>query len=268
MNAHPTPPAGGTPEQPGPNPAQPYPGQPYPGQPAPGQPYSGQPVGGPAAPPEQPKRNWFARHKVLTGIGVVIALIVVGSALGGGGDDDAPSAAKTTATTEAPQDDARQDAVATDDEAADDDAADDEKAEEPAEPADQAPGVGDTVRDGKFEFVVTEVTDGGKRIGSKDFGVDAQGRFVLVHITVTNVGDEPQMLYSGVQALYDAQGREFGADTTAALYLDSADTILGDINPGNSVTGVIVYDLPKDAEPASIELHDGMFSGGVTVSLT
>ncbi|WP_341353356.1 MULTISPECIES: hypothetical protein [Rhodococcus] len=29
----------------------------------------------------------------------------------------------------------------------------------------------------------------------------------------------------------------------------------------------VVFDMPVDAVPASIELHDSMFSGGVTVSL-
>ncbi len=40
------------------------------------------------------------------------------------------------------------------------------------------------------------------------------------------------------------------------------------INPGNSLTGTVVFDVPVDAVPASLELHDSAFSGGVTVALS
>ena len=53
----------------------------------------------------------------------------------------------------------------------------------------------------------------------------------------------------------------------AAMSIDGNDVFLNQINPGNTVKGVLVYDMPKGAVPASIELHDSMFSGGATVSL-
>ena len=44
---------------------------------------------------------------------------------------------------------------------------------------------------------------------------------------------------------------------------------LEQINPGNSVGGKIVFDIPKNAKPETIELHDDrLFSGGVAVSLS
>ncbi len=42
---------------------------------------------------------------------------------------------------------------------------------------------------------------------------------------------------------------------------------LNEINPGNQVNGIIVFDVPKDVQPTRIELHDSLFSGGVTVPL-
>ena len=39
------------------------------------------------------------------------------------------------------------------------------------------------------------------------------------------------------------------------------------INPGNTVEVKVVFDMPKDAVPATIELHDSMFSGGAKVAL-
>lgn len=47
----------------------------------------------------------------------------------------------------------------------------------------------------------------------------------------------------------------------------NADTLLNDINPGNQVTGVVVFDIPKNVKLTRLELHDSPFSGGVPVSL-
>ncbi|HEY3503108.1 MAG TPA: DUF4352 domain-containing protein [Actinocatenispora sp.] len=47
---------------------------------------------------------------------------------------------------------------------------------------------------------------------------------------------------------------------------DSA--FLTDINPGNTVTGDIAFDLPKTASIARFELHDSAFSSGVSVANT
>jgi Domain of unknown function (DUF4352)/Protein of unknown function (DUF2510) len=128
-------------------------------------------------------------------------------------------------------------------------------------------GTGDTARDGKFEFIVSKVEKGQGRIGSADFGVSPQGQFVLVHITVKNVGKEPQTLYTGNQFLFDAEDRKFSANAAAAVYLDSARSLYEKINPGNTLQGTVVFDLPKGAVPTEIELHESVLSPGVKVRL-
>ena len=61
------------------NPANPVPPSPV-GSPAPGYPWP------PAAmPAPEPKRSWFACHKILTGIGAFVAVGIVDAALNGGG---------------------------------------------------------------------------------------------------------------------------------------------------------------------------------------
>ncbi|MFD9795348.1 hypothetical protein ACFWXK_30855 [Streptomyces sp. NPDC059070] len=54
---------------------------------------------------QQKQRNWFARHKVLTGVGAIVAVIAVGGAVGAGGgsDDTSPSASATRETGTAGQ---------------------------------------------------------------------------------------------------------------------------------------------------------------------
>lgn len=139
-------------------------------------------------------------------------------------------------------------------------------AEEPAaEP--ELPGVGDAARDGKFEFTVVKVEPGVKEIGDDFLSQKAQGQFVLVHLTVENIGDEAQYFDGSNVTAYDGKNREFAADTEAAIYLDDSNSFLNEINPGNSVEGVVVFDVPADVTLSRLELHDSAFSGGVGVAL-
>jgi len=128
-------------------------------------------------------------------------------------------------------------------------------------------GLNQAVRDGKFEFVVKSVTCGKAQVGNSTLGKKAQGQFCLVAITVKNIGNEAQSLFGDNQTLFDTKGRKFSADTEAAIYVEDSKTLYEEINPGNSITGTLIYDVPKDAKPAKIELHDSAFSGGVTVKL-
>lgn len=128
--------------------------------------------------------------------------------------------------------------------------------------------IGQPVRDGKFEFTVKKVKCDVNRVGPMDFGVEAQGQFCLVTVQVENIGDEAQSFFGSNQYLYDEEGRQFSADDEAAIYLEDSQSLYEEINPGNSVQGVVVFDIPKDATPASIELHDSAFSGGVAVELS
>jgi hypothetical protein len=137
----------------------------------------------------------------------------------------------------------------------------------PAKVPAAGPGLGDKVRDGKFEFTVTKVRPGVASVGDSTFGKKAQGQFVLVSVTVSNIGEEPQTLVGDAQKLFDTQGREFSVDTEAAIYLAESNSIFEEINPGNSVKGTLLYDIPDGVKPVKLELHDSAFSGGVEVTL-
>lgn len=255
------PPPGGFPQpgpggHPGPPPyagQQPAQGFPTPGYPAPG--------GQPGVPPA-PRKSWFARHKILTGLGVVVLLVIVGASLGGGGGDEptAPAAVAGAGADETAD-------TGTDAEAPVEEQPEEPPAEEPVPEQPAAPGIGTAVRDGKFEFTVTSVETGVPSVGDQYLSQEAQGQYVLVHMTVKNIGDEAQMFTGGNQQLTDTEGRTHESDSTAAIYLGDTNSFLTDINPGNAVDGVVVFDIPADAVPATLSLHDSMFSGGVEVSL-
>lgn len=146
------------------------------------------------------------------------------------------------------------------------------KAEKPSAAAPTTPAhakLGQPVRDGKFEFTVTAVKYGVAQVGGSALNKTAQGQFVLISVTVKNIGQEPQTFDGSNQTAKSAGGAEFDNDTTAEIYANSqSQTFLEKINPGNQVSGVIVFDIPKGEKLASLVLHDSMFSGGVTVDLT
>ncbi|KXO89442.1 DUF4352 domain-containing protein [Tsukamurella pseudospumae] len=203
------------------------PGQPDQGRPAPGQLY---PYPAPPTPPAKKKRKW-----PWIVLAVIAFIVIVSVATGGGNKDDAGSAPGGSA----------------------------------AATAAKVAGLNTAVRDGKFEFVVTGVEAGLAEVGDNPYlAKKAQGQFVVVSMTVKNIGTKPQSFSPSSQKLKDAQGRTFESDSMAQIALGDSDVPVWDnINPGNTVQVKVVFDMPKDASAASIELHDSMFSGGAKVAL-
>lgn len=229
-------------------------GYPPPGYPpAPGQPAYGLPPGypQPTAPRKKSKLPW-----ILGGAGVLVLLACIGALSGGDSEEPTNTSADKPAAVEATVKPAE------------------EKAPEPAaepetqEAAEKLPGIGDPVKDGKFQFTVKKVECGKKSVGSSLLNQKAQGQFCLVTIKVKNIGDEAQMFAGSNQKAFDAKGTEYSNDTGAEIYANSeAQTFLNEINPGNSVTGKLVFDVPKSTKLTRLELHDSIFSGGVEVAL-
>lgn len=225
---------------------------PYQGQPNQGQHYQGQPYPVQAQQPKQ--KSWPRRHKFLTGLGALVVLIVVGSAIGssgGNGSNDTASSVGGAPTAGAGV------------------GSEQPKEKKAEEKKDTVAKVGTPVRDGKFQFTVTKVRCGVPSVGPQDFGQTAQGQFCLVTLKVENIGDKPQTLDASSQEGYDQAGHKLDADASAGIYANPAGggAFLNDINPGNALTAVVVYDIPKTGKLTRLELHDSPFSGGVTVQL-
>ena len=209
------------------------------------------PHGQPGWEPQQPpvpekkplwKKTWFRV------VAALFVIAVIGSAVGGGSKDESGS---TTAATGAGEGAAPAPA--------------DEVAAEPAKPAE--PGIGQPAADGKFNFVVSGVDCSLTEIGDQYFNTKAQGQFCVVSLTVTNIGDKPQSFFGDNASLFNGQGQEFSADSEAAIYLQDSSSLYEEINPGNTLSSKVVFDVPAGMTPTEIELHDSAFSGGVKVSL-
>jgi hypothetical protein len=193
----------------------------------------------PGTPPVKPRHRG---RKILFGILAALALIVIGSVAAGSGGSH-PAAAPSTGAKSNPAAQSTGSAVA---------------------------HIGDKVRDGKFEFTVVKVTHA-KSVGDTQYGLGetAQGRFTIMTLKVTNIGNQSQTLDDSSQYVYDAAGHKYSASSAADIDLSGANgqssTWLNDINPGNTVVGKIAFDMPAGAKAVKMELHDSMFSGGVIV---
>lgn len=187
---------------------------------------------------EKKQGNWFKRHKILTGVLIFVAVVTV---IGLGTSESQQTTTNTTTNT---------------------------NSTEQPKPEVTTAKLGEPARDGKFEFTVKGVDCGKTRVGDTYFGKDAQGEFCFVNVTIKNIGNEAQSLFAENQYVYDAAGKRYSADSEASIYGSSqGSTWYDQINPGNSVSGAIIFDVPKGTKLTSAELHDSALSNGVKVQL-
>ncbi|WP_062982755.1 serine/threonine-protein kinase [Nocardia anaemiae] len=132
-------------------------------------------------------------------------------------------------------------------------------------PAPVSAGLNSPVRDGKFEFVVDSVDSGVPRIGLQN----ASGSYSVVTVQVRNISDEPKWFLPVGQRLVDTQGRQVDHNAIATMW-QTTQRRYGysfELQPGQSQTTQLVFDIPQDATPSRLELHDFMLSNGATVEL-
>lgn len=178
--------------------------------------------------------NWFVRHKVLSVILGFIVIAVIASVAGGGSKSNTSSNSSKSSSSKA-----------------------------------ETAKIGQAANDGKFEFTVSSVECGKTSVGTNQYLTKtAQGQYCLLNVSVKNIGDQAQSLLSSNQYLLNASSQKYSADDVATMYnTPNGTSWYNDINPGNSVNGAIVFDVPKDQTPTTAELHDSAFSSGVKVNL-
>ncbi|MEV3980951.1 protein kinase [Nonomuraea sp. NPDC049758] len=125
----------------------------------------------------------------------------------------------------------------------------------------RSPAIGEEgpVQDGKLKFAVT---------GTKcpKPAKSASRRTCQVTVKVNNVGPDARVLYPGQQKLIDEDEALHGG----SKLLDKSGTEITPVRiaPSQSFTGTLVFDLPKSAEPAGLEVHDSGLSAGARVALS
>ncbi|MGF6950100.1 hypothetical protein QF028_002605 [Neobacillus sp. B4I6] len=163
------------------------------------------------------QRNWFMRHKIMTFIGAIILLAIIGSALSGG-DDTAKDSNNKQGTKETVY------------------------------------KVGEVVKTDNLEITVTK-SEEKDVIGDPEFlGKKASEGATLVAIQykMKNISDKPVGAFDYPTInLIDEKGTKYDPDVDAsAAYatetgIDNS-KIMSDLNPGITVTGTDVYEISKD----------------------
>ena len=123
--------------------------------------------------------------------------------------------------------------------------------------------------DGKFAFVVTSVEKRGTTITDRLGGTDrAQGEFVIVRVSVTNIGYEARTLTATDQFVVSNMGARF-ATSDEISGLRGAELIFREkVNPGSTVNDApLLFDVPAGTTIAGVELHDSLTSTGVKVTI-
>lgn len=125
-------------------------------------------------------------------------------------------------------------------------------------------GIGDFLRDGKFEFVVTGIEEPGKVYGPEDvLEDDAIGQWLIVLVTVENIGSEERPFFAENQKI-SWDGREFEAEGST-----SNGTSIENLNPGLALDAILMFDVPTSFPERGVGtvlvLHDSALSGGVGV---
>ena len=212
------------------------------------------------------------RYKLMAWI--VSAVLILGSgiynAATAGGDDSAAPAPEsvTSVAVDAEQEDAAAEAPTAEAEeaAAEEEPTTEEPTTEEAttEEAPAAAGIGDPVTADDVEITVSDVERGIGSVGSGGFGADAQGEFVIVDITVKNNGTEEVTLTS-LDFTLVGDGVEYSTSDDA-WYEDGALSIES-INPGNSYSGKLVFDVPEGASISTLEMTPGWFGDTAEVQV-
>lgn len=222
----------------------PFPQQPDPQfQQAPGQPY-------PPQQPAKPKKKWYKRPWIWVLAVIVVITIAVNANKGGSGTagsavSDAPAAQGTA-----------QQAT--------------EQTEKPAtKQTEKAAGLNEAVDAGDLQYTVTKVQPGVSKVGDQYLNQEPQGQYVLVSVSVKNTGKSSTTFDSSLVKLYDKDATQYSTDTTAEIYANKqSSTFLEQINPGNTVKGVLVFDIPKDVQPTQLGVRGGLFGSEKKITLS
>jgi hypothetical protein len=186
---------------------------------------------------KEKKGNWFMRHKVLTGILVFVVFIVVIGSSGG--------SSNTSNSTPTSQEQAKNEAKV-------------------------IAKIGEVAQSSDLAFTATNVKDY-QSLGNSFTRKDAQGVFKVITLKIENTGKETKTIDSSMIKLRDSQGRTFersiDGQTAKGLAQGQVDLFLQQVQPSLSVTGEIVFDIPKDAEGLVLEVKGGLFATAAEIKL-
>ncbi len=182
--------------------------------------------------------NWFMRHKVITGILVVVIGLIAMSATGGDKSGTSTNTQSNSGQTQA---------------------------ESP-----KVAKIGEIAQSGDLAFTVTGVKDA-NTLGNSFTQKDAQGIFKVINLKIENTGKETRTIDGSMIKMTDDQGRTFErsieGQTAKGMSQGKVDLFLQQVQPGLSVNGDIVFDVPADASNLTLMVQGGLLNKATGIKL-
>lgn len=137
--------------------------------------------------------------------------------------------------------------------------------------SDRVVALNEATRVESFDVTVTGVDCGKASVTGLDESepVAAEGTFCLITLSVRNVGEKTDSYPTYDLKAVSATEREFDRNSTAESYANRDKRLLTEpIDPGRTVTEVLVFDVPRDSAVAFLMLNDKFDDVVVKVKLT
>jgi hypothetical protein len=112
--------------------------------------------------------------------------------------------------------------------------------------------------------IAVESFDSKDKVGDNEINTEkAQGVFKVIKVTLTNNQKDAITINANAFTLIDDQNRQFSYSSDAQIALETSSGemdsfFLKKLNPGLSATGLVVFDVPKDAKGFVLEARGGM----------
>lgn len=128
-----------------------------------------------------------------------------------------------------------------------------------------AAAMGEAASDGIWEITVKKAEREKTVSGSYSNAVASDGfEFLILHVTVENVSNAPQMPDFSESQVVDGDGRSFAYHWDAGVALDEDDVQYMDVNPSQTVEARIPFEVPEDVKMVGARLT-GSWDGGRAV---
>ena len=174
------------------------------------------------------KKWWFI---------LIIVLIAFGAIKGGSGTNSSKQSTSSNSSTQ----------VTTSKETVEKKASEETKNTEDATKAEHK--IGEIVKVGDVEYVVNSKSLS-QNVGG-EYGKTANGIYLIVNVTVKNTGKKSITVTDDFFKLLKGD-TEYATDGAAGLYAnEEAKFFLSELNPENSITGNVVFDLSNETANAS-----------------
>ena len=174
------------------------------------------------------KKWWFI---------LIIVLIAFGAIKGGSGTNSSKQSTSSNSSTQ----------VTTSEETVEKKASEETKNTEEATKAEHK--IGEIVKVGDVEYIVNSKSLS-QNVGG-EYGKTANGIYLIVNVTVKNTGKKSIKVTDDFFKLLKGD-TEYATDSAAGLYAnEEAKFFLSELNPENSITGNVVFDLSNETANAS-----------------